>query len=254
MQHGPEGETFFQKHAPKWTPKWFDTVVLPAGNAAGETRFLVASEPQHLVWLANQGAAELHVTTSTSDDYDHPDAFILDVDPPPEAPFGEVVDATLLMRDVLSEIGLDGAPKTSGSKGLHVHVPIVKGPKVDDARQVARWVCQQVAERHPNRYTVEMLKADRKGRTFLDWTRNGTSMTAVAAWSARARPGAKVAMPLRWEEVTHDLDPVAFTVLTGAERADDDPWADVMPPPQPIDACPRATGPEPDRFGRMPKR
>lgn len=254
MQHGPEGDRFFQKHAPKHTPDWFETARLPAGNTQGWTRFLTASEPRHLVWLAQQSAVELHVTTSTADAYDRPDGFVLDIDPPPDAAFVEAVDAALLLRTELRALGLDGVPKTSGGKGLHVHVPVVRGPRVDDVRQVARYLCQRVADAHPDRYTVEMLKADREGRTFLDYTRNGTAMTAVAAWSPRARVGAPVAMPLRWAEVGPTLDPAAFTVTTAAARlADGDPWAGAWPEPFSLDGLPRATGPEPDRFGRMPR-
>ena len=260
MPNGPGEEMWFQKHAPKWAPDWLPRVRLPSGGPKGPITFLMAAEARHLVWFAGQAAVEFHVTTSPSDEFSHPDQFVLDIDPPPEAPIAEAVDAAHALRAALAEHGLDGAAKTSGGKGLHIHVPIVRGPAADDVRQVARHFCHAVADAQPERYTVEMLKVDRHGRTFLDWTRNGAAMSAVAPWSPRAREGAPVAMPLRWEEVTHDLDPHAFTVLTALERATggsglaSGPWDGVWPTePFSIDGLPRETSPEPDRFGRKPK-
>jgi bifunctional non-homologous end joining protein LigD len=178
---------------------------------------------------------EYHVTLFKTAHPEHPDYLVLDLDPPEGADFAVVVQAAQLVRQALDEMGMAGAVKTSGAKGLHVFVPLVVGSSPEDVAAATRAVASRAERIDPDLGTTAFVKEEREGKVFLDSTRVGGA-TVVAAYSPRIRPGAQVSFPVAWE----DLDQVApadFTVHNAAELLQGaDPWKDRMPPAQQLNA------------------
>jgi bifunctional non-homologous end joining protein LigD len=209
---GVDGERYFQKAASSYTPGWIPTVTIPAPSAKRDVDFLVCNERPTLAWIGNQAALELHPAPVRRDRLDRPDLLVVDVDPPEDA-FDAAVEVTLVVLDVLAELGLPAGVKTTGGKGLHVVVPIER--RVDQAalRRAAARITSIVAERRPDAVTDAFRKAGRQGRVMLDPSRNGTGATIVAPYSPRARPGATVSFPIAPEQLG-DVDPQDFTIAT----------------------------------------
>jgi DNA primase len=164
---------------------------------------------------------------------DRLDTCAFDLDP--WSPEQDVFRAALDLRTALGELGLDALVKTSGKRGLHVYVPIERGYEFADVSGVALGVCRLLESRQPDLYTVEMRKADRRGRLLLDWSRAGAAQTMVAAWSPRATPTATVSTPLSWDEVAAGLDLTTLTVPDVLGRRD--PWAEDPVPPQTLEGA-----------------
>lgn len=218
---GVEGKGFFQKDLPDHAPKNISRWRVWADSADREVAYALVSDVEGLQWLAQQNTIELHPALLRVDRPDRADQLVFDIDPGPmEVPPGQVA---LWVREVLDELGLVARVKTSGGKGVHVIVPIQRRYGMEALRPLTLAIARMVAERHPEALTVEMRKADRGGRTLVDWSRGGGS-TLIAAWSPRARAEATVAMPLSWDEVDADLDPTRWTLRNALDR--DDPWAD----------------------------
>jgi bifunctional non-homologous end joining protein LigD len=185
--------------------------------------------------MANQNAVELHHWLARCDTPERPDLVVWDLDPDPDGV--PVVQAALWLREVLDELGLASAVKTSGKRGLHIVTPIERRYGYDEVRAFGLALARACQARHPGELTVQMRKAEREGRLLLDWSRNGGAQTIVAAWSPRASATATVSVPLEWDEVTPDLDPSRFTIATAPDRPN--PWAE-LPPPQRIEKAGRA--------------
>ena len=216
---GVEGKGFFQKDLPDHAPEAIRRWRVWADSADREVAYALVDDLEGLQWLGQQNTIELHPALLRVDRPDRADLLVFDVDPGEK----DVPPARVArwVREVLDELGLQARAKTSGGRGVHVLVPIERryGPEL--LRPLTLAVARMVADRHPDELTVEMRKAERGGRTLVDWSRGGGS-TLIAAWSPRAHPQATVAMPLAWEEVTDELDPTAFTLVNALER--DDPW------------------------------
>jgi bifunctional non-homologous end joining protein LigD len=183
------------------------------------------------VYLANQACIELHALLSKLGALDRPDQIVFDLDPPDEAGFSQACQVALELRELLAQdLELTSYVKTTGGKGLHVHVPLRPEQDFDTAREFARGVASVLASRSPRRLTIDQRKEQRGRRLYLDVMRNGYAQTAVAPFSVRARPGAPVATPLHWAEVeAGKLSPREFTLRTIPGRLEDraDPWADM---------------------------
>jgi bifunctional non-homologous end joining protein LigD len=226
LERYPDGvasHQVFTKEIPKYFPEWIARAKLP--KAGGHVSYVVCNEKATLAYLANQACITMHVGLSRVDTPDHPDQLVFDLDPPePDAALLRSVVAEV--RGVLDEVGLAPVVKTSGSKGLHVTVPLPGDERFDDVRPFTRDVARVVAGRLPDRVTVEQRKEKRAGRLFLDWYRNAYGATVVAPWTVRARPGAPVAVPLAWEEVDDaSFHPQMFSMKDAARRAEGpDPW------------------------------
>ena len=213
---------FFQKNVPDHYPDSIERFPIPRSREASKrhpskggkdrefTVYPVLRDPEHLAYLANQGAIELHVPTSRADDLFHPDRLVIDLDPPP-GPFARVRRAAYLVRDALAEHGLATVPIGTGSKGYHIVSPIRPTASSDALAVALQKFAALLAARHEEELTIVFRVALRGGRVFVDWLRNNPIATVIAPFSLRARPRAAVATPLAWAEV-ETTDPDAFTI------------------------------------------
>ena len=225
----PGQSPFMQKNLPKSTPAWVRRTSHWAEGSKRDVTYALCDDRRTLLWFANQRAVEYH-PAMVRDAEGTATHLVVDLDPPEGGPFAAVVGAATLVRRALGDAGLDGAVKTSGSKGLHIFVPVVEGTPVEDAAAATRAIVARVERLGPEETTTAFAKADREGKVFLDATRSGGG-TIVAAYSPRIRPGAPVSFPVRWDELDQVV-PSDFTILTAAALlGDGDPWRDAMPAP-----------------------
>jgi len=213
--HGAEGEAFYQKRAPSDHPAWLRTVTLafPSGRTAEE---LVVDDAAGLAWIVNLGCIELHPHPVRSGDLDHPDELRVDLDPGPGVSWNDVRTVSLEVKAFLDEMGLRGWPKTSGSRGMHIHVRIQQSWTFTDVRHAAVALSRAVERRIPALASSKWWKEERHG-VFLDYNQNAKDRTTCSAYSVRPLPDARVSTPLYWHEVP-DCDPADFTVLTVPAR------------------------------------
>ena len=222
-------QPFMQKNLPDYAPPWIRSVTLWAESSRREVRYALCDDWRTLLWLANQRAVEYHPTLVLADDRDRPTYLILDIDPPDGGPFGQAVAAARLVREALDGLGLTGAVKTSGSKGLHVYVPV--DASSEEAAAATRAIAVRAERIDPALATTAFIKEDREGKVFLDSTRAGGA-TVAAAYSPRVRPGVPVSFPLAWDELD-GVVPGDFTVHTvPGLLAGHTAWAGQLPAPQ----------------------
>jgi bifunctional non-homologous end joining protein LigD len=225
---GLDGQRVFQKNAPSYFPGWIRRVRV--GKEGGEVEHVLCDKPATLVYLANQACIEIHAFLSRVDKLGAPDQMVFDFDPPDGERFGDVRRAALWARDLLDgELGLTSFVRTSGGRGLHVHVALNRRAEFEEVREFAHHAAEVLARRHPDAITVEQRKDKRGSRIYADVMRNAYAQTVTASYGVRARPGAPVATPLSWAEVEDDgLAPGRFTIATIRARLDGgtDPWAD----------------------------
>ncbi|MBO0829061.1 MAG: non-homologous end-joining DNA ligase [Streptosporangiales bacterium] len=227
VQRFPDGvgaEGFIQKKVPESAPDWLGRVSVPR-EQGGEVTMPVVGDAAGLLFLADQAAVTLHPLLSRSDRLRCPDRLIFDLDPP-DGEFGTVRDGASALRDLLEQLRLPSYVMTTGSRGLHVTVPLDRSADFDEVRALGRGVADVLASRHPDALTTEVRKEKRRGRVFVDILRNAYAQHAVAPYSVRPLPGAPVATPLRWDEVDGDLTPQRWRLRDVPERlaADGDPW------------------------------
>jgi bifunctional non-homologous end joining protein LigD len=230
---GIHGVQFFQKDTPANAPAWVKRVPLRAESAKRTVNYPVCDSKRTLLWLGNQAAIEFHPWLSRVDHLDRPDAMVFDFDPPEEQ-FERSVEAALAMREVLAEVGLEGATKTSGSKGVHVYVPLVRRHHYGQVRAAAVRLAAMLEARAGALTTTEFKKADRDGKVLIDIGRNAPGMHIAAPYSPRARDAGTVSFPVRWEDLERTR-PEAFTLATApklVEQAGVDPWRMLLPKPQ----------------------
>src|SRR5277367_6662031 len=212
---GVAGEPFFQKRVPDTAPDWLATatVQFPSGRSARE---LVVNDAAHLVWGVNLGVIDWNPWPVRRDDLDHPDELRVDLDPQPDVAFAEVRDVAMCVREVLEEHGMNGFPKTSGSRGMHVYVRIKPEHSFEEVRRAALALAREVERRMPHRATSRWWKEEREG-VFLDYNQNARDRTVASAYSVRAVADARVSCPLEWDEVA-DVEPAELTLKTVPAR------------------------------------
>jgi bifunctional non-homologous end joining protein LigD len=223
---GIEAGGFMQKNAPDYFPDWIRRARLAKED--GEVEHVVADNAATLVYLANQAAITLHAGLSRVDRIDHPDVMVLDFDPSDDD-FAKVKRVAKDARRLLEEIGLSSFVQATGSRGLHVWVPLDRAETFDEVREVAASLAEVLAARRPDERTTAQRKAKRGDRVFLDIARNAYAQTVAAPYTVRARPQASVATPLDWDELGSDLKPDRYTVRNLFRRLarKPDPWADI---------------------------
>jgi bifunctional non-homologous end joining protein LigD len=203
--NGVDGKSFFEKRCPQHRPPWMPTAPGP-GDRNGIIEYCDFEEPAALVWAANMAALELHAPMALAADLDSPRAVVFDLDPGPPAALRECAGIALEIRDVLERLDLEAFPKTSGSKGLQLYLP-VNGPCTHDgAGEFALTVAQIVEQRRPKDVVTVMTKAERTRKVFIDWSQNSRHKTTVAVYSLRARPRPTVSTPITWDEVAAMAD------------------------------------------------
>jgi bifunctional non-homologous end joining protein LigD len=228
---------FFQHNAPENTPEWLRTAELGRGERSVErNRYLIVDDPLALLWVVNLGCIDLNPWQSRADTPDAPTHVLFDLDPPDGMPFDVVVETALMVRDALEALGLRGYPKTSGSSGMHVFVPVGPGLTYEVTRLFAQVVCEDLARRRPDILTTLVPVASRGNRLYLDANQNGRGRSVASVYSVRPRPGAPVSTPLDWDEVRPGLDPRTFTTEVVARRlvAAGDRFAGALDDPQPL--------------------
>lgn len=232
VQRFPDGideDGFYQKQVPEHFPGWIRTVSVDVEGRGGKQDLVVCDTVATLVYLANQACVALHPWLCRRDDLRRPDRLVIDLDPPGDD-FDAVRRAARRVRGLLDELELPSFPKLTGSKGVHVVVPLRREHDFDDVRAFARDAMELLAARHPDELTTEHRKDGRRGRLYLDVARNAYAQTAVAPWSVRPLPGAPVALPVAWKDLEREgLGPRDATVANvfrrTARRADR--WSDL---------------------------
>lgn len=225
---GRRKKCFFQRHAGSGVPSELSEVTIEGFEDSGA--YLFIRNVKGLIALVQMGVLEIHPWGVRVDRPDRPDRMIFDLDPGEGLGFGDVMEAAHELRRVLSDRDLVSFVKTTGGKGLHVVVPIVRSYDWPTVKAFARSTAKSMAADAPSRYLIRMSKAERQGRIFIDYLRNDATATAIAPYSTRAKQGAPVAVPLAWDELTPGLDPAAFNVETVPQRMElleRDPWADI---------------------------
>src|SRR6188472_2225234 len=241
---GWQGKSFFQKQAPSHMPDWIETAAFPASTREGEKKvidYALVDDELALLWMVNMGCIDMHTWASRADRPERPDWVMFDLDPSEGATFEEVVRVALLVRETLDVLGLESVPKTSGSRGIHVLVPIARRHGFDEVREFAGIVAGALARAHPGLVTTEWTKAKRRG-VLVDANQNGPGKTTASVYSVRPRAGAPVSTPLRWDEVVPGLDLPSFTMDVVLERVrrDGDLFARVLEGGQSLGAALRA--------------
>jgi bifunctional non-homologous end joining protein LigD len=244
MQRFPDGigaEGFYAKDRPEYFPSWIASVELPK-KEGGSVDYVLAQNTATLVYLADQAVITLHVALSRRDIPGKPDRLIFDLDPPEGVAegFELVKHGAWELRSLLQGIGLVPHVMTTGSRGLHVTVPLERRQDFDTVRRFARDVAELLVHREPDRFTIEQRKAKRGRRLYLDVMRNAYGQTGVAPYSVRARPGAPVATPLDWDELERsDLGPHSYTIHNILQRVGErgDPWGRISAAAKPLGAA-----------------
>jgi bifunctional non-homologous end joining protein LigD len=237
----PEGydkSCFYQKHATKAVPAALERFNIAEGKDAG--LHLIANDLAGLLSLVQMGVLEIHVWGSTRRTLERPDRVVFDFDPDEGLAWSRVVEAAFTMRRLLAELGLESFAKGTGGKGLHVVVPLRPQLEWGEIKAFTKAMADEMARREPAAYTTTMAKKSRRDRIFIDYLRNQRGATAIAAYSARARPGAPVAAPLSWKEVEDGVRADAFTIATLPRRLttlDRDPWVDLSSAKQSVPAA-----------------
>jgi bifunctional non-homologous end joining protein LigD len=231
---GAFGKFFFQKDAPKGMPEWIPTrpfMVSTRDTPRRKRRIQVplVNDELALLWMVNMGCIDMNVWYSRVDKPPRPDFVLFDLDPSPDVGFKETVQVALLIKEVLDALELEGFPKTSGSDGIHVLVPIERRYTFADTREFAEIVARTLERTHHGLVTTQWAKQKRRG-VLVDANQNGEGKTIASVYSVRPREGAPVSTPLRWEEVTEDLDPRDFTmeVVLGRIERDGDLYEPVL--------------------------
>ena len=228
--NGIRGKSFFMKRAPSPRPEWIATcpIMHRSGNLID---FPMVQDPPSLLWLVNLGCIDLNQWYARCDDTDRPDYLHFDLDPVPGAGFEQVRRTALVVRDALEGLGMRVLVKTSGSKGLHLYVPIVRGPVQKAVWRFAKTLAQRLAKAHSGLITAEYRVADRpRGRVLVDYNQNAWGRTLASVYSVRPTPRATVSAPVTWEELENGIAIEDFRLDNMPARVQrlGDPWTPLL--------------------------
>lgn len=223
---GVEGKHFFEKRCPKHRPDWVRTERVWAGRRVGEIDFCVCDEPATLLWLAQLAALELHPSLALAEDVQRPTVLALDLDPGDPATIVECCRVALIIRDLFAAQDVECFPKSSGSKGMQVYVPLNGDVTYEDTKPFALALAEALEASYPDLVVSKMKKELRGGKVFVDWSQNTATKTTVAPYSLRAREYPTASTPLTWDEVSDaleagDPDLLRFTSEQVLERVEE---------------------------------
>ncbi|HEX6059641.1 MAG TPA: non-homologous end-joining DNA ligase [Gemmatimonadaceae bacterium] len=228
--NGAAGKCFWMKRAPEHRPGWIRTCAIEHGSGS-VIDFPMVQDLASLLWIVNLGTIDLNPWYSRCDDTDRPDWLHFDLDPGEGASFGDVREAALLVREALETLGIESWAKTTGSRGMHVYVPIVRGPTQKEVWTFAKAFAQAIAADHPKLLTAVYRVADRpRGRVLVDYNQNAWGRTLASIYSPRPRRGATVSTPVTWEEVARGVRIEDFHLRNVPDRIRDvgDLWAPLL--------------------------
>lgn len=233
--HGADGPSFFQKRVPQQRPDWLQTVVVSTPNGT-ESQALVAKDLAHVLWAVNLACLGFHVWPSLATDLEHADELRMDLDPTPGVTLPMLKEAAFEIRRLLEELGLESFPKTTGNRGLHVYARLEPRWSSYDVRAAAVAVARELERRRADLVTAAWWKEERGRRVFVDFNQNAPHKTVFGAWSVRARTGAQVSTPFRWDELD-GVEPDELTISTVPERLEreGDPWQGMGARPQSLE-------------------
>ena len=218
--NGWQGKHFFMKRTPEHAPAWIETCAIEHGSGS-VIDFPVVRHVPGLLWLVNLGCIDLNPWYSRCDDVDRPDFLHFDLDPVAPADFERVREVALIVRDALEDLGMRSYPKTTGSKGIHVYVPIVRGPKQKEVWRLAKALARLLEERHPELVTAEYrIKNRPPGRVLVDYNQNAWGRTLASVYSVRPNRHAAVSAPVTWDEVEEGVEIEDFRLDNVPERVD----------------------------------
>ena len=235
LQRFPEGaggSSFFQKRIPGTAPEWLQTTTVMTVNGT-PSRALVAADLAHVIWAVNIGCLGFHVWPFLAADDEHADELRIDLDPQPGTTFAMVREAAAEVRALFDEVGIQGHPKTTGNRGVHVYVRLLPQWDSYQVRSAAVAAARELERRRPDLVTASWWKEERGERVFVDFNQNAPHKTVFGAWCVRARPGAQVSTPFAWDELDA-IEPDALTLASVPERvaAAGDPWEAMATQPQ----------------------
>ncbi len=227
--NGAEGDFFYMKRAPEPRPEWIDICQIP--HDAGMVNFPIVQDLPSLLWLINLGCIDLNPWYAQCDDYNRPDVLHFDLDPGPGAGFAMIREVALRVRDILQHLGMPVFAKTTGSKGIHVYIPIVRGPLQKEVWTFAKAIAVELESRHPNIITAEYRKVKRPyARVLVDYNQNAWGRTLASIYSVRPTPFAGVSTPVTWEEIEGGIDIQDFRIDNVRDRVAEvgDLWKPVV--------------------------
>jgi len=218
--------SFYEKNAPEGTPKWVKTKTIYSTASKRDVAYIICNDLDTLIWLANLAALEIHMPFSTTKNLDRPDLLFFDIDPEPPATPSDAAEVALLLKDMVSEIGLTPFIKTSGKKGLHIIIPIVPEHTFEKTRAFVHSLGIELAKKN-NLVVSEFKDTKKPGKVFADYLQNSPMRTMVIPYSLRSTPNATVSTPLEWSEVKKGINPSDYTISSVVQRRVN-PWKDIF--------------------------
>jgi len=202
---GVDGEPFFEKNAPMHKPDWVKTVPVWSGHGGRTVHYILANDLPTLIWLANLAALELHPSLALAEDIERPTVMAFDLDPGPPANIVQCCQVAMWLREIFEHLGLQSFPKTSGSKGMQLYVPLNTPTSFEKTKLFSHALAQLLEHDHRELVVSDMKKQLRTGRVFVDWSQNDEHKTTIAVYSLRAREHPTVSTPITWDEVEKTL-------------------------------------------------
>ena len=235
---GIQGEHFYQKEAPSHAPPWVHTWPVYHRGSKKTVNYVLCNDAPTLAWLVHLGCLEIHAWLSRKDTLEYPDFAVVDLDPAEGTPFPQVIEVALLVHKLLKELGLKGYPKTSGSRGMHVFIPIYPRWTFREVTMAVKALAQMAVRSYPRGATLEHNVEKRRGKVYLDYLQNVRGRSMAFPYSLRALPGAPVSAPLSWEEVeAGGFEPLSFNYYNIKKRMATigDLWSAILEAPQSLD-------------------
>lgn len=209
---GITGKAFYQKQCPAFTPSWIKTFRID------DKQMILVNDVDTLIWLINLGCIELHPWLSTIENLSKPDIIVFDLDPEPPASFRDTLNVALLIKEIINAANLKCYPKTSGSEGLHIYIPVRPYYTFEIVKETLKILCHYIEEKYPKLVTTDLKKNKRKGKVYLDFLQNGYGKTMASVYSVRPVKGALVSTPLTWSEIKQGVDNNKYNIFNLKSR------------------------------------